>query len=67
MKKVILAGIFSGDIFGEEKQAKKNIAAMFRQCGIGYDKNGNPIFDKDQLQNWFKCNVKKDYTEYDAL
>lgn len=51
-----------------QKQAENNIKTMIRQCGIGYDKNGNPIFDKDLLREWFESELqKKDYTQYDTI
>lgn len=53
---------------GGEKQAEVNIKVMFRQCGIGYDKKGNPIYDQQQLVEWFELgNNKKDFKPYDTL
>lgn len=51
-----------------KEQAEINIKVMFRQCGIGYDKDGNPIYDQKSLLEWFEsgCN-KKDYTPYDTI
>jgi len=50
------------------QQAKINIDVMYRQCGIGYDKSYNPIFDKNLLQEWFeKGHHQTNYTDYDKL
>ena len=51
-----------------KEQAEINIKVMFRQCGIGYDKNGNPIYNQQSLLEWFEArNNKKDFNIYDTL
>lgn len=51
-----------------KEQAEINIKVMFRQCGIGYDKKGNPIYNQQQLTEWFEAgNNKKDYQPYDTI
>ncbi len=50
------------------RQADINLKVMFRQCGIGYDKKGNPIYNRLLLLEWFEAgNNKKNFNEYDTI